>query len=242
MVSVRFDIKRLRTIISNVWLLKYSTGENYLVDTGHTAELPAILLSLKASGIRGEGDLRGILLTHRHSDHAANAGYFAQKFKVPVYCHRNDLPFLRGEKKPPRIPYGIGRFYDDILIAFENKRPAVCQEARPFEDFDNPDFIIYDAFGHTEGSVMIYHRPSKILFSGDVLFTGIPAIGRKERLFAAVEQYSNDVKMCHRYLLEFLSHPPVIARICSGHGPLVEKDVMIKLRKFKESLKDRVLP
>jgi len=236
MVSVGFDIKRLKTIISNVWLLKYRTGENYLVDTGHTAELPAVLLSLKASGIRREGDLRAILLTHRHSDHAANAEYLTQKFKVPVYCHKNDLPFLKGEKDPPRIPYGIGKFYDDILITFENKKPAICKEVKPFDDFENTDFVIYDAFGHTEGSVFIYHKPSYTLFSGDVLFTGIPAIGRKEILFAAVKQYSNDVNMCHRYLKEFLSNPPNIVRICSGHGPIVEKDVMEKLRRFKGTL------
>ncbi|MCX7957857.1 MAG: MBL fold metallo-hydrolase [Deltaproteobacteria bacterium] len=236
MVKDGFSVKRLKTIISNVWLFTDQSGDRYLIDSGHTAELPAILISLRLFGVNKKGDIKAILLTHRHSDHAANAEYLSERFSARVYAHKNELPFLSGEKKPPRIPYGIGEFYDDILIIFENKRPAICKNAISFEKFPNKDFEIYEMFGHTEGSVFIYHRPSKILFSGDVLFTGIPAIGRREQLFAAVRQYSNNVKECHRRLNEFLQNPPLIEIICSGHGPIVTKNVMDKLHMFKEKL------
>lgn len=236
MVRDKYSVRRLNTIISNVWLFTDSGGEHYLVDTGHTAELPAILLSLRLYGIRKKGDIKAILLTHRHSDHAANAEFLSKKFGAPIYCHKNDLPFLRGEKTPKKIPYGIGRFYDDILIIFENIRPAICKSALPFEEFNNKGFIIYEVFGHTEGSIFIYHRDSRTLFSGDVLFAGIPAIGRKERLFAAVKQYSIDQRLCHRMLKDFLENPPPIDIICSGHGPMVIRDVMKNLKKFKETL------
>ncbi|MGB9599292.1 MAG: MBL fold metallo-hydrolase [Myxococcota bacterium] len=236
MVRGRFQIKRLRTIISNVWLFTTQRGDRYLIDSGHTAELPAILLSLRYYGVRQAKDLRAILLTHRHSDHAANAELLSRKFDIPVYCHRNDLPYLRGDKRPPKIPYGIGEFYDDILIIFENKKPAKCRTALPFEEFMEGDFEIFEMFGHTEGSVFIYHKPLRILFSGDVLFTGIPAIGRKEHLFAAVKQYSNDVIECHKRLYRFLQDPPPVDIICSGHGPMVNKNVMEKLHRFRESL------
>ncbi|MCX7944652.1 MAG: MBL fold metallo-hydrolase [Deltaproteobacteria bacterium] len=236
MVKDGVGIKRLKTIISNVWLFTDQSGDRYLIDSGHTAELPAILISLRVYGIKKKGDLKAILLTHRHSDHAANAEYLSERFSAKVYAHKNELPFLRGDKSPSRIPYGIGKFYDDILIIFENRRPATCKNVIPFEEFSNKDFEIYDMFGHTEGSVFIYHKVSKILFSGDVLFTGIPAIGRRERLFAAVKQYSNNVRECHRRLYEFLQNPPQIEIICSGHGPVVTKNVMEKLASFREKL------
>ncbi len=236
MVRESYTVKRLRTIISNVWLFTDNNGERYLIDSGHTAELPAILLSLRYYRVRREGDIKAILLTHRHSDHAANAEYLSKRFGANVYAHKNDLPFLKGERRPPKIPYGIGEFYDDILIIFENKKPAICKNVLPLEQFENKDFEIFEMFGHTEGSVFIYHRPSKILFSGDVLFTGIPAIGRKEQLFAAVKQYSSNVKECHKRLYEFLSNPPPIDIICSGHGPIVTKDVMEKLKSFRNKI------
>lgn len=236
MVREGYLVKRLRTIISNVWLFIDKNGDRYLIDSGHKAELPAILLSLRYYGVKGKGDIKAILLTHRHSDHAGNAEYISEKYGADVYTHKNDLPFLTGERKPPKIPYGIGEFYDDILIIFENKKPAVCKNVLPFEHFENRDFEIFEMFGHTEGSVFIYHKPSRILFSGDVLFTGIPAIGRKERLFAAVKQYSSNVRECHRRLYEFLLSPPPIDIICSGHGPIVTKDVMDKLRSFRGKL------
>ncbi len=236
MVRNNFSVKRLRTVISNVWLFTDNNGDRYLIDSGHTAELPAILISLRYFGVKNKGDIKAILLTHRHSDHAANAEYISKKHNAPVFCHKNDLLYLNGTKKPEKIPYGIGEFYDDILIIFENKRPAICSVARSFDEFKNSDFVIYDMPGHTEGSAFIYHKPTQILFSGDVLFTGIPAIGRKERLFAAVKQYSVDVKLCHKHLYEFLKDPPPINIICSGHGPIVDKDVMKKLTKFRETL------
>lgn len=237
MVREKFGINRLRTIISNVWLFTDQNGDQYLVDSGHTAELPAILMSLRYYGVKKAGDLKAILLTHRHSDHAANAEILSTRFNAQVFCHKNDLVYLIGERKPPKIPYGVGRFYDDILIIFENKRPAICKNVLPFEEFSNKDFEIIDMFGHTEGSVFIYHKPSRILFSGDVLFTGIPAIGRKEQLFAAVKQYSNNVNECHRRLSQFLDNPPPIDIICSGHGPIVTKNVMEKLKVFKKNIK-----
>jgi glyoxylase-like metal-dependent hydrolase (beta-lactamase superfamily II) len=73
--------------IANVWLLR--DGERtFLVDTSHPVERLGLRASLWRAGVRRRGDLDGVLLTHRHSDHAVNASWLRETFDAPVFCHR----------------------------------------------------------------------------------------------------------------------------------------------------------
>ena len=69
-----FHLHRLR--ISNVFLLRSENG-NWLIDCGHALERLLLRTELRRAGIR-PGELRGVLLTHRHSDHAGNAAWLSQ--------------------------------------------------------------------------------------------------------------------------------------------------------------------
>ncbi|HRG97381.1 MAG TPA: MBL fold metallo-hydrolase, partial [Polyangiaceae bacterium] len=86
-------LSRLR--VSNVFLLDGGRGDRWLVDTGHWAERATLLWELRRSGL-GPRDLTGVLLTHRHSDHAGNASFLRERFGVKVYAHREDARVLEG--------------------------------------------------------------------------------------------------------------------------------------------------
>ncbi len=85
-------------------------------------------------------------------------------------------------------------------------------------------FRIIPAFGHTEGSVFIYHEPSKTLFTGDAVLTGPPPSRKIIRLSLAIPAFSIDAEACHARALALLQSPLTIEHLASGHGPYLGGD------------------
>ncbi len=222
-------------VASNVWLLTDGDGRRFLIDTGHRFERTALHLGLWRAGVRRRGDLAAVLLTHRHSDHAGNASWLRARFRCPVVCHENDAMTLAGAAEAPSLQRGLGNPIDKLFCRLEDHLPA--RSAVDDSVTNGPwkhGFVVYPAFGHTEGSVLYYHEPSQTLFSGDALLTGIPPIRLVESFGLAVPAYSLNVQQCHRLMLDFLRTPPPIRQLCSGHGPFVHRDTAAKLQRFYE--------
>lgn len=65
----------------------FGSGENfYLIDAGFSCK--QICLRLERVGIAPE-KIKGIFLTHTHSDHIKGVYVFSRRFEVPVIGHRN---------------------------------------------------------------------------------------------------------------------------------------------------------
>ncbi len=94
-----------------------------------------------------------VLLTHGHFDHTRGV----KSSWLRVFLHENDLKAGSIVYAPPNA-----HAYD-----FKNL------------DFGNFELEVIHAPGHTLGSVVIYEKKNKILFSGDTLFAG-GAVGRTD--------------------------------------------------------------
>ena len=79
-------LSRLR--VSNVFVLDGARGDRWLIDTGHWSERATLLWELRRAGLR-PSDLTGVLLTHRHSDHAGNAAFLQRRYGIAIYAHRS---------------------------------------------------------------------------------------------------------------------------------------------------------
>jgi glyoxylase-like metal-dependent hydrolase (beta-lactamase superfamily II) len=217
-----------RAIVSNVWLLETRDGR-FLVDSGVAFERPLLRRQLAAAGVRGTGDLTAVLLTHRHSDHAGNAAWLRKTFDCPVCCHRHDAACLRGACAPVRLGgRGRGRLYEEVLCAVEDLAPARCDIDEVFDE--GPwkwGFHVVPTPGHTEGSVMLWHEPTRTLFSGDAILAG--PLRWIERLALAVDGFSLDVDACHAAVQRYLRDLPPVGVLASGHGPAVTRDPADKL-------------
>src|SRR5262249_39674743 len=152
--------------IANAWLLDDGHGRRFLVDTGYFTDRPALAAHLWMGGVRRKGDLAGVLLTHRHRDHAANAAWLRKKFDCPVICHKAAAPFLMQQLEPPKMAVGRAPLYQEWLNLFEDAYPARTLVDETYEDGAwKWGFRVVPAPGHTEGSVMLHHEPSHTLFS-----------------------------------------------------------------------------
>lgn len=221
--------------IANTWLLTDSSDRRFLVDTGYFTDRPALAAHLWLAGVRRRGDLSAVLLTHRHSDHAANASWLREKFDCPVICHEKDAPFLLGEQVPPRMAIGRAPVYQEWLNLFEDRFPARTVVDEVYHDGNwKWGFHVVPAPGHTEGSVMLVHEPTETLFSGDNILAGIPPLRAVEHLSLAAPGFSQDTELCNGHVLRFLKELPSIQTLCSGHGPIVSKNTGQKLKQLFE--------
>jgi hydroxyacylglutathione hydrolase len=113
--------------------------------------------------------LEAIINTHCHVDHILGCKYLKEKYNLPFYIHRQEMPLLEkaqlyGEffgieiEPPPSPDHFISE--DDTLAIGKSELKVIHVP------------------GHSEGSIAFYCAPEKLLITGDVLFRG--SIGRTD--------------------------------------------------------------
>lgn len=117
-----------------------------VVDAGVGNYANPVWPQLEQLGI-GPENIRGVVLTHAHHDHAMGVFLILERARPPVYVHRLDTR---------RIAARI-----DELVELE-EGDTIGTELWPLEVLWTP--------GHTEGSICLYARSEGILFSGDTVF------------------------------------------------------------------------
>lgn len=219
------------TRVSNTWLLRDAGGRRFLVDTGHRVERRALVRGLARAGVRGPGDLTAILLTHRHSDHAGNAGYLRERFRCPVVCHEADAAPLSGAAERAPLAGRGAMVVHEVLCRVEDRFPARSEVDEVFGETNRRwGFVEVPVPGHTEGSSLLLHEPTGALFSGDAILAGFPVQRTLARLRLAVPEYSLDVERCRAHALDYLATDPEIETLCAGHGPPIRRRVRQRLR------------
>lgn len=133
-------------------------------------------------------DIAALVLTHADADHVGFARELADR-DVPVYCHPDDLPLLRGHpQSPPRWllrNLWRPRFFVYVLEMVRDGVRSVdsIADAEPLADGDvlpvpgEPRVIA--APGHTPGSCALYVEDRDVVFCGDVLATRNIFTGRE---------------------------------------------------------------
>jgi glyoxylase-like metal-dependent hydrolase (beta-lactamase superfamily II) len=139
-----------------------------LLDTGFPGDAARIRRVMARLGC-GPRDVRAILLTHGHIDHAGNAAELARWTSAPIYAHALEQPHLDG-----RFPHtGMARVCGALEAAgraITGYRPARIDVA--IRDGDELPFWgglrVVHLPGHTVGHCGFYARKHDLLFSGDL--------------------------------------------------------------------------
>lgn len=81
-----------------------SDNTHLLVDTGISKK--KIDAGLKELDIKG-GELKGILITHEHSDHIQGLGVFSRKYEIPIYATPGTIRGIQSSRSLGKMPEGL---------------------------------------------------------------------------------------------------------------------------------------
>lgn len=223
-----------RVRISNVFLLDGGPGDRWLVDTGFPLERGTLLRELRRAGI-GPGELTGIVLTHRHSDHAGNARYLQKHHGIRVYAHRADAEVLEGRARTPKLTRRGGSRLARLLAEVENRFPVRLRVDRALEDGDAiASLEVHWVPGHTEGSVFYRHAGTRTLLSGDTLVTAVPPLIIRRGFGLPYVTFSTDPALAVRSLAEFHRRGFGYDNLLAGHGPPIVGEARSRAVRFLE--------
>ena len=212
----KMEIKKLvlHPLQTNCYIVKTAEKSGVVIDPADDGE--KILSEAADMGI----EIRKILLTHGHFDHAGAAAYIKEATGAPVYIHEADVPMLSDGNK--------------ALAFFCPQKPFnPCEADCTLKDGDEieQDGVIFSVMhtpGHSAGSVCYICKNEggiDIMFAGDTIFKD--SIGRSDG-------YSGDY-IVQQITLDKLKALKEDYLIYPGHG---ESTTLLTEKKFNPFIAD----
>ncbi|MEU3417278.1 MBL fold metallo-hydrolase [Streptomyces murinus] len=177
-------------LLPRLHLLRFPVGQAYLwrdgeeltlIDAGTIGAGPVIAEAVRALG-RAPEDVRRIVLTHFHEDHAGGAGEFAALTGAEVLAHRLDAPFVRGEVPgpAPRLAEWELPIRAEVARQLPEGTPLPQPSVTEVTDGEVLGFgggaQVVHVPGHTDGSIALHLPAEGVLFTGDTV-AALPAEG-----------------------------------------------------------------
>lgn len=184
-------------------LMSAKEGERFLADIRKVTNKP----------------IRYVVNTHTHLDHAFGNSVFA-KLGAVVISHEADRAFM--EKVGEATLKNIGNFgiKSEEMVGTEIALPPLSFSERLAINLDGERVeLIRTAPSHTEGSLVVYLPAKKLLFSGDILFTGFHPFMADGDLAGWTKTLDAMMAMD-------------VERIVPGHGPLSNKKDLAEMKAY----------
>lgn len=170
------QILRLDGHIQNIYLAVYA-DKLLLLDGCCRADVPLILDTIRHTLGRPISQLKAVVVTHMHADHAGGAGFLKQHTGCQIisadktkqwyagvggrFMHTVDtsLAYVVAHKmhKPVRNLWYPAHLYPDICVRDGDALPMFA------------DWQVIETAGHTDRDLSLYHQPSKKIYTADLI-------------------------------------------------------------------------
>ena len=222
-------------LVPRLHFLRFPVGHCYLwrdpdgltlIDTSTPGSGPLIASAIRALGHQ-PADLRRLVLTHFHPDHAGSAAEIAAWGEVTVCAHRADVPFIQGQAAgpPPDITASERPLFERIQAQAPPAPVAPVGVDRALDDGDDLGFgdgaLVVAVPGHTPGSVAVYLPSARVLFTGDT-------VARAGSGHVILGPFNTDPAQAAASFSRLAALGAEIA--CFGHGEPLSQDTAAQLR------------
>jgi hydroxyacylglutathione hydrolase len=175
-----------------------------LIDAGTGMNFDRVKENLQRFGAKSK-DIELLINTHCHYDHAGGDPAFLKTSNCELAIHELDAEPLRAGDGAVTLAANFGTQMEPL------EPTRILREDDKIE-LGSLALEVMHTPGHTRGSISLYEREKKMLFSGDTVFCG--GVGR-------VDLPTGDLKAMRKSLqrLEGLE----VQELLPGHGPTAEK-------------------
>jgi hydroxyacylglutathione hydrolase len=197
-----------------------------LVDTGMPRNAKKIVDYISNTLGRQPSDLKTIVLTHCHIDHAGSACELRRLTNAKVAIHQEDADFIAG-RKPMPAPKGAISILLKAFSPFFKFTPVQPDMTLKENDKVGRLKVIHTP-GHTPGSISLYDPDRKILFSGDTVRY------IKGKIEGSPKSFTLDMHLA-RQSIEKISQLDFDVML-SGHGEPLKPNASSRVKEFYGSL------
>jgi glyoxylase-like metal-dependent hydrolase (beta-lactamase superfamily II) len=175
---------RMKRISSNIYQISLGWVNVFvieddgltLIDTGTKGSAGKIFSAIKNGG-KNPYDIKRIILTHAHPDHAGSAEEIKRMLRVPVMAHREDANIMRygiACRKEICLTPGLKNW---LIYELAIKRAGInIEPVRIDEQLNDHDLLpllggirVIHTPGHSKGHISLLAENEEVLIAGDLL-------------------------------------------------------------------------
>lgn len=196
----------------NVYVLDGGNGEYALIDAGAGIQPERIITNIESNGIKME-NIKYLLITHIHGDHAAGAAYFKKNYGMKIVMAEEVVKwFETGDMDKTSINQAIA-----AGVYPENFEYPICNVDYAVNEGDTVKvgdikIEIIETPGHSRGHISFLWKDNengkKSLFSGDAVLAGGKII-LQNIWDCNISEYAETMNKLNQYKID---------RLFPGHG------------------------
>jgi glyoxylase-like metal-dependent hydrolase (beta-lactamase superfamily II) len=218
------DLTRLRFLFVNLYL--YGTTDGWvLIDAGVPGCI-GTLVETAEERFGADTPPAAIILTHGHFDHVGAFPEIFERWDVPVYAHRLELPHLTGQEDYPPPDPSVGRGVMALMsFTYPNKAIDLGARVQLLPDDGSvpgmPGWRWIHTPGHTAGHVSLFRDEDRCLIAGDAFVTvqqeSLYDVARQEQeVHGPPSYFTPDWTAARRSVEQLAALRPAVA--ATGHG------------------------
>ncbi|KQM78466.1 MBL fold metallo-hydrolase [Pedobacter sp. Leaf216] len=173
--TVADDVYYFTNQIVNVVMLGHSGGDWILIDCG-MPKCGEEIIAAAEERYGKDKPPKAIFLTHGHFDHVGGIVKILEKWKVPVYAHPLEMPFITGKQEYPEPDSSVeGGLLAKLSSIYPHEPIDISGHVSPYPEDgslpDAPNWRWLHAPGHSPGQVVFFREADKILIAADAFVT-----------------------------------------------------------------------